>query len=307
MLIIQLGSREPKLVVGTLHETTGDTVYPTPDQCRRILINSFLLHISRVWYFLNRVFGRNVKLRRLSTAGYAGKRWNKVSQSSKRASAWASSKFCLSTSPIPILHQSTCQDAGVTFIMVTIESIFEALDFFPEPARLCQTFFLLSASAVLVVAATPPSTRGLLTQYGARSSSPAQKTKEQIEAGNANKFTNLIRSVTSVGNVPHSWFIHFYILSVANSFFWALQYACNGTVLETIAKHQTARNPGPSMTLRQVQLTWFLMATQGARRLYECLFVMRASSSKMWVIHWLLGCAYYLCIGVAVWVEGAGE
>ena len=26
----------------------------------------------------------------------------------------------------------------------------------------------------------------------------------------------------------------------------------------------------------------------------------------MWVVHWLLGMAFYLALGVACWIEGAG-
>ncbi|KAH6653914.1 hypothetical protein BKA67DRAFT_658253 [Truncatella angustata] len=188
--------------------------------------------------------------------------------------------------------------------MVSIWSVFQSLDPFLEPAHICQTFFILAASAVLAVAATPRSARGLLTQYGARSSSPPRK---DGPGGNAagDRFTDFISWVTSIGNVPHSWFIHFYVLSVTSSVFWAAQYFLHGSILDAVAQIQGTWSSSPSMTIHQVQLAWLLMALQGARRLSECLFVMRSSSSRMWVVHWLLGCAYYLCMGVAVWVEGS--
>ena len=33
----------------------------------------------------------------------------------------------------------------------------------------------------------------------------------------------------------------------------------------------------------------------------------KPSTSKMWFVHWLLGIAFYLAVGVSVWIEGAGE
>ncbi|KAK6078548.1 3-oxo-5-alpha-steroid 4-dehydrogenase [Seiridium cupressi] len=188
--------------------------------------------------------------------------------------------------------------------MGSLEGIVESLDPYLEPARLCQAFFILAACAVLAVAITPPSARGLLTQYGARSSTPPDGTNAQNNASEG-QFTRLIGWATSFGQIPHSWFGHFYVLSVLSSAFWAVQYFYHGAFLDAIAKHQTARAPTPSMTVQQVQLAWLLMALQGVRRLYESLFVMCASSSKMWIVHWLLGCAYYLCIGIAVWIEGS--
>ena len=33
----------------------------------------------------------------------------------------------------------------------------------------------------------------------------------------------------------------------------------------------------------------------------------KPSTSKMWFVHWLLGIAFYLAVGVSVWIEGAGK
>ncbi|ORY63415.1 uncharacterized protein BCR38DRAFT_458555 [Pseudomassariella vexata] len=179
------------------------------------------------------------------------------------------------------------------------------------PALICQLFFILSAAAVLAVAFTPPSTRQLLIQYGARSSSSARNSHEAQRdhddvGAKQDKFTRLISCVTSVGNVPHSWFMHFYVLSISSSVFWAFQFMCRGSILNGIAKSQTAvSSAAATMSINQVFLTWLMMLMQGGRRLYEHLAIIRPSSSKMWVVHWLLGCAYYLCIGVSIWVEGS--
>lgn len=181
---------------------------------------------------------------------------------------------------------------------------FEALLDRPSPAALCQAFFVLAAAGVLAVAATPPSARRLLLEYGPRqSASGAPKPPGVDDAG---PFTRLVGWATSVGKVPHSWFIHFYVLSVLSSIFWALQFVTQGPVLNAIARAQ-ARHATASMTGNQVFLAWLLMFMQGARRLYEYLTIIKPSASRMWVVHWLLGTSYYFCMGISVWVEGSGK
>lgn len=174
------------------------------------------------------------------------------------------------------------------------------------PSHLCQIAFVLAAAGVLAVAATPPSARGLLTQYGARQSTGKRGGEGKDGSPETDTFTSLITWVTSVGKLPHSWFIHFYVVSVSSSIFWAAQYACDGSILNFIAEYQVARSSA-SMTMNQVILVWFLMGMQGVRRMYECLFIIRPSSSEMWIVHWLLGNAYYLGINASVWIEGSSE
>ncbi|KAI8626958.1 3-oxo-5-alpha-steroid 4-dehydrogenase [Xylariaceae sp. FL1651] len=182
------------------------------------------------------------------------------------------------------------------------------------PATICQLFYVLGAAAVLAIAATPDSAQRLLTQYGARSSpgnssAPASSQVRKnviIEDNNTNTglFVRLVTWVTSVGKVPHSWFIHFYFLSLTCTIFWAVQFLTHGTVLELIVSNQAAASPS-SMTIGQVVLVWSLMGLQGARRLYECLTVLRPSASRMWIVHWLLGNAFYFCTSISIWVEGS--
>ena len=61
------------------------------------------------------------------------------------------------------------------------------------------------------------------------------------------------------------------------------------------------------MSIDQIALTWSLMSIQGVRRLFESSMFAKPSTSKMWFVHWLLGIAFYLAVGVSVWIEGAGE
>lgn len=60
------------------------------------------------------------------------------------------------------------------------------------------------------------------------------------------------------------------------------------------------------MAMEQVFLAWSLMAVQGLRRLCESITLVKPSSAKMWFVHWFVGIAFYLAVGVAVWIEGVG-
>ena len=74
----------------------------------------------------------------------------------------------------------------------------------------------------------------------------------------------------------------------------------------------SSRSPKPpdasSMSIDQMTLLWGLVAVQGGRRLFESMVLVKKDSrSPMWVGHWILGMAFYLALGVAAWIEGAGK
>lgn len=169
------------------------------------------------------------------------------------------------------------------------------------PAQLCQGFFILASAGVLAVAAMPNNIRRLLTEYGARSSIKVSDASMST-AYNPDFLISLATRATSLGRIPHRWFIHFYITSVACSVFWAYQYLFDGAVL----RHVTARQRAGDMTLGQVWISWLLMLLQGMRRLYEDVYITKPSKSTMWMIHWALALAFYSAMSVAVWVEGSG-
>lgn len=181
------------------------------------------------------------------------------------------------------------------------------------PSKWCQTFFLLSAGFIVAIQALPQQVRAALMNYGARrppedsASASAQKTpqKRQGSGAMAAVWTAVTR-LTDFGQVPHSWFLHFYIASLSLSALWAWQFVRRGWVMEKLAELQTARGDGPSMDLGQVYAAWLLMALQGARRLYESVCVSKPGKSPMWFVHWALGLVYYAGMSVAVWIEGSG-
>lgn len=106
--------------------------------------------------------------------------------------------------------------------------------------------------------------------------------------------------------VPHTWFQHFYIVSVSSSLFWGIQILKKGFVLETLCQSVGPNIRAKGMTIDQVILTWTLVTVQGGRRLLETSLLVRSSESKMWFVHWLLGILFYLALGVSCWIEGAG-
>ena len=106
--------------------------------------------------------------------------------------------------------------------------------------------------------------------------------------------------------VAHTWFQHFYIVSISSSLFWGIQILVKGSALVTLCRSVGTSTQAKGMTIDQVVLTWSLVTIQGVRRLLETSLLGRSSRSKMWFAHWLLGMVFYLALGVACWIEGAG-
>lgn len=105
--------------------------------------------------------------------------------------------------------------------------------------------------------------------------------------------------------MPHAWFLHFYVASVACSIFWGSKLVRKTDLVVNICENV---QPGGNMSINQVVMVWSLMTVQGVRRLLECITLnTRSSSSKMWFVHWILGIWFYFAMGFAVWIEAAGK
>ncbi|KAH0541352.1 hypothetical protein FGG08_004190 [Glutinoglossum americanum] len=195
-----------------------------------------------------------------------------------------------------------------------------------EPTQALRGFFLLATSTVLFVNSVPP-LRSRFLAYGSRSAqitverttpNPKPKdikttTKEKEPSNDGNPLSRLLDAVASI-QVPHSWFTHFYLVSVASSLFWAVQILTQGRVFNMVLSWQQnasiEKKDGFSkigMTLDQITVVWTLMMMQGARRLYESTILMKPSQSTMGFMHWVLGVGFYMAIGIAIWVEGIRE
>ena len=170
------------------------------------------------------------------------------------------------------------------------------------PSVLCQFFFILSTATIIFIQALPKHVRRSLMDYGARRPAPLKSSPSSDDG-----FEALITGLTNYGQVPHSWFYHFYILSVASSLFWAWQFGTGGRAFKVLAEWEMAAvQHEQSFDAGRVYVAWAMMASQGLRRLYESLVITRPGSSPMWFVHWALGLAYYAFMGISVWIESSG-
>jgi 3-oxo-5-alpha-steroid 4-dehydrogenase 3 len=165
-----------------------------------------------------------------------------------------------------------------------------------DPALLCRMFF--TTGAVVAIGGTlVPSFQQNIMNYGSR--------KRNIPAGARSTSRNVIESiidfVASI-QVPHSWFMHYYVVSVLSSLFWGYQISQHGKIVQLLATYSKSGNT--SMTVNQVVLAWAMMLFQGLRRLYESAMLTKTSQSKMWVGLWIIGSLHYVCIGICVWIDG---
>lgn len=160
-----------------------------------------------------------------------------------------------------------------------------------------------------------PALRTRYIIYGARATPVNDYNQSRVQNGDV-KAIKLV-DVDSAGalskaldalatlRVPHGYFLHFYIVSVISSGFWAEQLLTKGFAFRTISQYMSPMIPAASMSVDQMALTWALMTVQGVRRLLETMVFARGSTSKMWFAHWLLGLTFYLAFGVALWIEAA--
>ena len=171
--------------------------------------------------------------------------------------------------------------------------------FIMDPALFCRVFFSLG-TAVAIGGTFIPSFRQQIMNYGPR------QTPTQITPGKEPKniFTNLFEYIASF-QVPHTWFTHYYAVSVSSSIFWAVQIITHGRAFEfLLAQSKQAQG---NMTVNQVFLAWMFMAVQGGRRLYETIILTKPSQARMWVGLWAVGIAFYLVMGISVFIEGIGK
>lgn len=178
------------------------------------------------------------------------------------------------------------------------------------PAEWCQAFFVVSTAILVSMVLLPDAACKALLAYGARRPAHTQHgPNSQAPGHKAEAKANSLLVLTSYAQVPHSWFIHFYMASVSWSIFWGWQYISKGTIMRAMAEmqHQSAvENQASEVELSATLVTWLLMSSQGARRLCECLFVAKPGSSPMSAFHWALGVAYYTAVGISVWIQGSG-
>ncbi|KKK26434.1 hypothetical protein ARAM_004170 [Aspergillus rambellii] len=173
-------------------------------------------------------------------------------------------------------------------------------------------FFFISAACTILSVSLADSLRSRFIPYGARATSgPAQSAATESKPSTpapSSRESTVTRSLDYLASlqVPHSYFMQFYVVSVLSSIFWALQLLFHGPAFQAIATRIHPDHLQPAMSTNQVMVCWGFMLVQGVRRLYESRSFAKPSSSKMWFVHWIAGLAFYLAIAVALWIEGAG-
>ncbi|KAL2871111.1 putative 3-oxo-5-alpha-steroid 4-dehydrogenase [Aspergillus lucknowensis] len=171
-----------------------------------------------------------------------------------------------------------------------------------------RTFFIFAACTILSVS-LPDSLRSRFIPYGARATPAATvEPKTSVSSASPSTVSSVTRALDYVATlrVPHSYFTHFYVVSILSSIFWALQLLFHGVVFQAIVTRVRPERLHQAVSINQLMLCWSLMLAQGLRRLHECRGFSKSSSSKMWFVHWVAGNAFYIAIAVAIWIEGAG-
>lgn len=144
-------------------------------------------------------------------------------------------------------------------------------------------YFLCTSAAVLVVHFLPPLHKAFIP-YG-----KTRRTDTQL----AESILDKISGIT----VPKAWFWSYYFLSILLSVFWGFMFifCSNGAEICLL--------PWLSVEDVRIWLVWGMMLIQGCRRLYESLCVLRPSSVRMWIGHYLAGYAFYIMMSMSVFAE----
>jgi 3-oxo-5-alpha-steroid 4-dehydrogenase 3 len=179
-----------------------------------------------------------------------------------------------------------------------------------DPIYLLRTFYV-TAAATTAIFDLFPALQSRFINYGARGTKVKDADGKPVDDVPKTSSTSIVKLLDLLAGfqVPHSWFIQFYVVSVLSSLFWGFQIFTKGSVFEAVAKHHyenTTHQEG-FMSYAQVVLTWLLMTIQGSRRLYECITLTKPSTSKMAGPAWILGILFYVAMSISVWIEGIGK
>ncbi|RMZ66432.1 3-oxo-5-alpha-steroid 4-dehydrogenase [Pyrenophora seminiperda CCB06] len=150
-----------------------------------------------------------------------------------------------------------------------------------DAAVLLRVFYLAASLVILAIHALP-ALRTRFLPYGSRATGAEKKHHDHRTA-----LTRALDYAAAL-QVPHNYFTHFYLTSIACSLFWALW--------QPLWQAQPLQ-----------QAVWALLLLQGVRRMLESLAYMSTSKSTMSVAHWLMGLVFYLSINMAIWVEKPGH
>ncbi|KAF2114405.1 hypothetical protein BDV96DRAFT_576709 [Lophiotrema nucula] len=171
-----------------------------------------------------------------------------------------------------------------------------------DPVLLLRLFYL-AASALIFVIQAVPALRSRFLAYGSRATPPSSQSSDASKKQEPSAVVQALDHLASL-RVPHRWFTHFYVVSVACSVLWGIQM-WRTLSISPVYKYYPSWEVGISyMSMGQIQLAWLLMLLQGVRRLVESYQYTSSSKSQMWFGHYILGILFYVTVNMAIWVEG---
>ena len=168
-----------------------------------------------------------------------------------------------------------------------------------DPVLFSRVIYLVAASAILVVRLLPPLRKRFLV-YGARQAQ-SRKPASNGSSGSQPLLSKLLDAVAEL-KVPHYRFSDFYIFSLVCTAFWIHQIRRQGFFIQAL--QQGTPKPISQDVLGRIILCFLLLGVQSSRRLYECLFLSKSSSSsRMWIGHYLIGLTFYFFVNIAIFVD----
>lgn len=170
-----------------------------------------------------------------------------------------------------------------------------------NPVYFVRSFYLACIIAILTARLLSPLRQRFLA-YGARTQHTAHQTPEDLRKSRTKQNSHRVLDKFASIDVPHGWFTHFYILSIASSCLWMWTLFSSRNIL---VGHDYSI-PRSRQSSQSMFVCVTLMLIQGIRRFLECTKLFRPSKSRMWIGHYAFGLAFYLFTNVAVWVEGMG-
>lgn len=181
----------------------------------------------------------------------------------------------------------------------------DPLSYLPPTHILLRTLYLTLTLVSLILAALPGLSRHLIA-YG-KALAPPPPTRNTTPGQTPSLLARLPHILHNL-TVPHGWFTHFYVVAVVSNLIWGWQIATHGGLYRALrveGMEDGGKREG-GMGIEQVVVVWGCLMVQTGRRLWECLYVMKPGKSRMSVLHYIIGWAFYVGVSVAVWIEGCG-
>ncbi|KAI5804369.1 hypothetical protein EDC01DRAFT_779262 [Geopyxis carbonaria] len=175
---------------------------------------------------------------------------------------------------------------------------------------LIQSAFHLACASVLLFTFVPALSQRYLG-YGKTSPIPAaSNSAAPTPAAPAAPIpvTSRLLDAAQALTVPHGWFSHYYAVGLVAHLVSGWMLIHGGYDVDRGADGGKGAGAGDSggMRIQQVLVVWTCFAAQLVRRLYECTYIQKPGTSRMWILHYALGLFFYTGAAAVMVIEGAG-